>query len=74
MLASDRGSLPEVAGDAALRVDPMNEEAMARAMIQIHEDKDLRNELRYRGPIRAAEFTPERCAKAWFQVHQELCR
>lgn len=74
VLCSDRGSLPEIAGDAALRVDPCDEAAMAQAMIQIHQDQDLRNRLRRKGPARAAEFTAERTARAWYEVHQELCR
>ncbi|MHC5063512.1 MAG: glycosyltransferase [Planctomycetota bacterium] len=74
VLCSDRGSLPETAGKAALRVDPCDVEAMARAMIQIHQDEDLRSRLRREGPARAADFTPEKTAAAWLEIHQELCR
>ncbi len=73
VLCSDRGSLPEICGDAALQVDPSNEEAMAQAMIRIHQDQQLRDQLRDRGPARAARYSPEFSAQAWYAIHQEIC-
>ncbi len=72
VLCSNRGSLPEVAGDAALTVDPTDLGAMARAMVRIHRDEALRGCLRTRGLERAAVLTPESSAAGWRNLHQEV--
>ena len=51
------GSLPEVAGDAALIVDPYDVGALAGAITQLIEDADLRAQLVDRGLRRAGEFS-----------------
>jgi glycosyltransferase involved in cell wall biosynthesis len=53
-------SLPEVAGDAALLVDPYDVSAMARAIRQLDHDDDLRASLAARGRDRAALFSMAR--------------
>ena len=72
VVCSDRHSLPEVAGDAALQADPNDTTAMADAIVRIHQDHDLRGELRRRGLARAATLTPEKTAREWLQLHEEL--
>jgi len=72
VLCSDRKSLPEVAGDAALIVDPTDVEAIAAAMVRIHQDEELRMRLRERGRTRAARLTPETAAAAWQALHREV--
>jgi glycosyltransferase involved in cell wall biosynthesis len=74
VLCTNRSSLPEVAGDAALSVDPEDENALAQAMIRIHRDDRLREELRAKGLQRASEFTPLRAARAWLHIHEEVGR
>ena len=59
VLTSTAGSLPEVAGDAALMVDPYDTLAMRRAMIALDSDADLRAELIERGVRQAQKFGPE---------------
>lgn len=56
-LASDRGALPEVVGDAALSVDPTDIQAMSRAIRTLDADDDLRRNLEARGVTRAALFS-----------------
>ena len=63
VVASNRGSLPEVLGDAALQVDPSQPEALARAMRDVLSDAGLRQCLIERGRTRAATFTWERTAR-----------
>lgn len=58
-LASTGGSLPEVAGDAALIVDPYDVQAMARGIRDLDHDHAMREELERRGLIQAAKFTPQ---------------
>jgi glycosyltransferase involved in cell wall biosynthesis len=60
---SDRSSLPEVAGDAALLFDPEDPRAMAAAMARLLADPAEAARLRAAGRERAATFTWERCAE-----------
>jgi glycosyltransferase involved in cell wall biosynthesis len=63
VLTSTTSSLPEVAGDAAVLVDPDDPHAIARALDELFGDEDLRNVLRAAGTARVASFTWERCAR-----------
>jgi glycosyltransferase involved in cell wall biosynthesis len=64
VLTSSVSSLPEVAGDAALLVDPDDTDAMAVAMQELLFDEALRTRLAGMGLARAASFTWERTARA----------
>jgi glycosyltransferase involved in cell wall biosynthesis len=72
VIISDRGSLPEIAGDAALAIDPDDPDALAGAMHRIIEDGALRQSLRNQGIRRAAEFTWERCARETLAVYRKV--
>ena len=56
VVTSNITAMPEVAGDAALLVDPTSVEQIADAMKRIVNDTSLRHELRERGLVRAAKF------------------
>lgn len=71
VLSSNVTSLPEVAGDAALLVDPYDVEALAAGLDQLLADEVLRQDLSRRGLERAAQFTWERTATATWQVLEE---
>jgi glycosyltransferase involved in cell wall biosynthesis len=71
VVCSNRSSLPEVVGDAALLVDPTNHGALATALGRLLDDAALRQQLRARGLARAAEFTWERAATATARVYTE---
>lgn len=58
VMTSDTSSLPEVAGDAALLVDPYDVQAMAAALRRLDGDAALRADLAARGPRQAARFAP----------------
>lgn len=64
------GSLPEVAGDAALVVDPYDVDAIAGAITQLLEDPTLRGRLIERGRRRAAEFTWRSAADRLVDVYE----
>jgi glycosyltransferase involved in cell wall biosynthesis len=68
VLTSSTSSLPEVAGDAALLVDPTNTAAIADGLMRLATNASLRDELRARGPVHAARFSWERCAEATLRV------
>lgn len=73
VLAANRGSLPEVVGDAGLLVDdPTDPDALAGAMVRGLGDAKLRRDLRARGLAWAATFTWERTAWETLEVYREV--
>jgi alpha-1,3-rhamnosyl/mannosyltransferase len=62
VLTSNVSSLPEVAGDAALLVDPRSVTAIRDAVRQLLEDAPRREALRNAGRARAAQFSWDRTA------------
>ncbi len=68
VLTSNSSALPEVAGEAALLVDPRDTDAITAAIARLAADAPLRAELRARGLARAARFSWERCAQATLAV------
>jgi glycosyltransferase involved in cell wall biosynthesis len=63
VITSNISSLPEIAGGAALLVDPRQEEELAQAMARVLEDRDLRDHLSRAGLARAAQFTWDQAAR-----------
>jgi glycosyltransferase involved in cell wall biosynthesis len=57
VITSTESSVPEVAGDAAVLVDPYDITAISRAINTIFADTDLRQELSRRGKLQAAKFS-----------------
>ena len=70
VVCSNRSSLPEVAGDAALLCDPLDAAAIASALKRVLEDAALRFTLRQRALERAAQFTWERAAQLTKNAYQ----
>ncbi len=68
VITSNLSSMPEVAGDAALLVDPYNVEAIADAMHQISRDSALRNQLRQLSLDRANQFSWSKTAAATAEI------
>lgn len=56
VMTSNTASLPEVAGDAALLVDPYDTRQMAEAIQALDSNDGLRADLAARGPVQAAKF------------------
>ena len=72
VLTSNGSALPEVAGDAALLVDPANGDAIAAGLLQLAQDESLREALRVKGRIRAAAFPWEAAVSQTWSVYREL--
>lgn len=70
VITSDSSSLPEVAGDAALLVDPRDVDALAGAIERLMGSPGLRADLRERGLARAREFSWERTARETAAVYR----
>jgi glycosyltransferase involved in cell wall biosynthesis len=72
VLTSNVSSLPEVAGDAALSVDPRDAGAIGAGLAQLLTDPALRDDLRRRGRERAAAFSWERTARETLALLRQL--
>jgi glycosyltransferase involved in cell wall biosynthesis len=72
VVCSNTSSLPEIAGDAALLVDPENVAELAEALNLALWDERLRVELREKGLAQAAKFTWEAAAQQTLAVIREL--
>lgn len=70
VVTSTASSLPEVAGDAALLVDPYSPEQIAEAVYRILTDKSLASRLKSAGIRQAAKFTWEKTALQTFEVYK----
>lgn len=67
VITSNVTSMPEIAGDAALLIDPFSVESIANAMKILYEDSDLRNSLIERGNKRKLDFSWDKTADALWQ-------
>lgn len=74
VVASHRGAIPEVVGDAALLVDPEDEAALATAIVTVLSDPDLRERLRAAGHARARAFSPDRTAHRVLAALRDVSR
>jgi glycosyltransferase involved in cell wall biosynthesis len=72
VLTSSVSSLPEVAGDAAILVQPTDVDAIGEGLGRLLEDGSLRADLSARGRGRAAEFSWERCARETLAVYERV--
>lgn len=72
VVTSDRGSIPEVAGDAVLFIDPTDPENIAEGMEKVLTDKNKRSALIAKGRLRAKDFTWERTARETVTVYQKI--
>jgi glycosyltransferase involved in cell wall biosynthesis len=72
VVASNRGSLPEVLDDAALLVDPTAQTALGEAIEAVLTRPDLRERLTQAGRARARTFTWEKCATKTVEVYRSV--
>jgi glycosyltransferase involved in cell wall biosynthesis len=72
VITSKVSSLPEVVGDAALLVDPMDAGAIADAMARVLDDEALRRDLIRRGLERARAFSWTRSVARIREVYGEV--
>jgi glycosyltransferase involved in cell wall biosynthesis len=72
VVTSDTASMPEVAGDAAILVDPHNPRAVAEAMAQVLAEDTLREALAQKGLARARRFTWDTVAQKTLDLYAAL--
>jgi len=72
VITSNTTSLPEVAGDAALLVDPLDPRAIAAAMDRLAGDDALCADLVRRGTLQAEQFTPQKYLQRIEQAYRQV--
>lgn len=68
VVCSNTSSLPELVGDAALTVDPLDVQGLAEAVKRLLVDETLRRDLVQRGFRRVELFSWETCARSTLNV------
>ncbi|MCZ7649185.1 MAG: glycosyltransferase family 4 protein [Planctomycetota bacterium] len=71
VLGGTKGSVPEIAGPAALLADPENLDEMAAQAARLLSGEDLRRRLRAEGLERAKAFSWDRAARECLEIYQE---
>jgi len=72
VITSNLAALPEVAGDAALLIDPYQPQEIAAAMLKVLKDDSLRQQLRQAGLQRAAQFSWEKTGSQTVEVLKQF--
>ncbi|MEZ4865350.1 MAG: glycosyltransferase family 1 protein [Caldilineaceae bacterium] len=70
VICSNVSSLPEAAGDAALQVAPLDDAALAAAILRLVQEPALAATLRLRGQRHAQSFRWENCATQTVELYQ----
>ena len=73
-MSANNSAVPEVAGDAALLVDPTDVEAIAEAMLRLSQDEALREELIAKGHENVKRFSWEKAARETLAVLERAAR
>jgi glycosyltransferase involved in cell wall biosynthesis len=74
VISSNVTSMPEIAGDAALLVNPLDDGDISSAMLNLARDSGLRASLIERGKERAKAFTWENAARIILECYRSLTR
>src|SRR5207237_10471070 len=74
VVISNVSSLPEVAGDAAVLVDPYDPNAIADGIYRVLTDEGLRRNLRDKGIARARQFSWEASVRRVRDIYGEVSR
>lgn len=74
VVTSNRSALPEVAGEAAIQVEPESVEALGQALRDLTRNEEVRRELVQRGTARALLFTWEKAVRETWEVYRKVLR
>jgi len=69
LIASNSTSIPEIAGGAAVLVDPCSETEIASAMVRLAGSSPLRAQFREMGIVRSAEFSIKKLATETLAIY-----
>lgn len=73
-ITSNISSMPEVAGDAAILVNPESQREISEALKKVLSDGDLRAELSRRGREQAKKFSWEKSARETLAVYEKAAK
>ena len=71
-ISSDRASLPEILGLAALYFNPEDEEDMAAKIRLVLKNENLRAELIEKGIVKSREYNWWECANKTFNIYRQV--
>jgi glycosyltransferase involved in cell wall biosynthesis len=71
VIASDRGSLPEILGDSVRYVNPDSIDALGETIVELINHPQVTQELAVKGPLRAAQFRWGDSARLTWQIYQQ---
>jgi glycosyltransferase involved in cell wall biosynthesis len=71
-IVSNVSSIPEIAGDAAELVNPMDVQNIAEAMIKLSRSEELKQAYREKGKKQLEKFNWEKCARETLEVYKSL--
>jgi glycosyltransferase involved in cell wall biosynthesis len=74
VITSNTSSMPEVAADAALLVNPFMHEEITEGIVNIISNDELRNTYREKGKLRASEFTWEASARKLLSIYDLMSK
>lgn len=72
VITSNTTSLPELASEAALLIDPFDTSAIAHAMQQLVESPSLATQFRTQGLMRSRHYSWQNCAKQTSEIYQRM--
>lgn len=72
VITSDRSSLPEVVGDAAIKINPFDVEAIAASMASVILEPSVASKMRQASVERASLFSWEKCARQTVEVFENI--
>lgn len=71
-IVSNVSSIPELAGDAAILVNPRNTQEIAEAMVRLATDDKLRYDMRQLGFQQVEKFDWNKCARETIEIYKSL--
>ena len=72
VITSNTSSMPEVSADAGLLINPFQHTQITEAIINLLSNDSLRNDLKQKGKVRAAQFTWEASAKELLSIYDQM--
>jgi glycosyltransferase involved in cell wall biosynthesis len=72
VIAANRSALPEIVGNAAMLVDPTDDEELQNVLKDLTTNRELRESLVRRGTLRARLFTWDNAARDTWKVYEDL--
>ena len=72
VISSDKTSLPELAGDAAVYCDVCDEGELAEKIIRVIKNKRVQESLRKKGLLQAKKFTWKKCAEETIDIYKKI--